>query len=43
MSRHYAGMTQDWLLIAVTIGGEGGVSPPTLIHPHNNLSDWSVG
>jgi len=32
MSRHYVCMTQDWLLIAVTTGFEGRVTPPTLIH-----------
>ena len=32
MSRHYDSMTQDGLLTAVTIGGEGRVTPLTLIH-----------
>ena len=32
MSRHYDSMTQDGLLIGVSIGGEGRVTPLTLIH-----------
>ena len=32
MSRHYNCMTQDRLLIGVSIGGEGRVTPLTLIH-----------
>ena len=32
MSRHYDGMSQDWLLIAVTIVVEGRVTPLTLFH-----------